>query len=392
MKALILTNDAELKSRLTRLLSNRVPSVGVAAAVPGMLPDAVPVTAIKPDLVFFEADGDEEQRVAQLERAAKRYPQVPIVLMTSSQSSSLLVAAMRMGVREVVALPLSEQEVEGAIERISQKIREIQQRHGKILSLISCKGGSGTTFIAANLSHALAASAHQRVLLIDLGLQFGDAALYVSDVQPRTTLTDVCSQMNRLDADLLDSSLLKVTPDFGILAAPESPDPDNTVRPEQLEVILQLAKKHYDFVLVDLGRQVNALTVRALDMSDFIYPVLQQSLPFLRNGRRLLDMFSALGYRKEKIRLIANRIDNSAGVGLADMERTLGNPIAHQIPNNFELASDSINQGVPVLQLARGSNLSKALVEFANSLTVVPQASSPGIIRRLFVRNATATN
>jgi pilus assembly protein CpaE len=306
-------------------------------------------------------------------------------MLSSLQSATLLRAAMRKGVREVVDLPLTMSRLTEAIDRILSQQRESRKEEGKILSFISCKGGSGTTFIADNLAYAMASVANKKILLIDLNLQFGDAALFLSDAQPSMTLTDLCRQIHRLDAALLESSLIQITPGFGILPASNEPDPYDSVRPEQIDALLKLARREYDFIFLDLGRQVNGIIIRALDQSDIIFPVLQQSLPYLRNGRRLLDLFTTLGYRKEKIRLMVNRHEATM-ISLADMERSLEQRIAHLIPNNFDLASESINQGVSVLQLARSCNIAKSLVEIVNTLTDAPMAANPGIIRRLFVR------
>lgn len=100
---------------------------------------------------------------------------------------------------------------------------------------------------------------------------------------------------------------------------------------------------------MDLGRQINPVNVRALDVSDFIYPIFQQSLPYLRNGRRLFEIFSALGYRQEKIQIVINRFESSASLDTDEYERVLGKRFTYRIPNNHEVVNESINQGLPVL-------------------------------------------
>ena len=387
MNALVVSADPELKATIQRLCASRAPAIAIVRDMPGM-PRLDPVTPERPDLLFFDARGDKEEVLASLERVAERYPQAMIVLLAPEQSPGLLIAAMRLGVREVVSFPIDLSELDKAIERITAKMREAARPEGKILTLVSSKGGSGTTFIAVNLAYALASIAQKRVLLIDLNLQFGDAALFVSDAKPPATMADLCEQIGRLDAQLLDASLIHAAPNFDVLAASSDPDPDDSIRPDHVAAILALAKSQYDFVLLDAGRQINAVTIRALDSSDLIFPVLQQSLPFIRNGQRMLDMFSTLGYRKDSIRQILNRHDEASTLSLAEMERSLGCRIAHLVPNNFEIASESVNQGEPVMKLARSSNLAKGFVRMVQSLTEAPMTSSPGLIRRLFVRNA----
>jgi pilus assembly protein CpaE len=391
MNALVVSADTELKATIQRLCASRIPAITIVRDMPGM-PRLDPVTTVVPDFIFFDARGEQQDALASLERVAARYPQAMIVLMAPEQSPDLLIAAMRLGVREVVSFPVDLGELDKAIERISSKMRDIARDDGKVLTLVSSKGGSGTTFVAVNLAYALAGIAQKRALLIDLNLQFGDAALFVSDAKPPATMTDLCQQIARLDAQLLDASVIHAASGFDVLAASSDPDPDDSIRPDHLAGILALARQQYDFVLLDAGRQINAVTIRALDSSDLIFPVLQQSLPFIRNGQRMLEMFSTLGYRKENIRQILNRHDESGPLTQGEMERSLGHRIAYTIPNNFEIASESINQGEPVLKLARSSHLAKGFVRMAQSLTATSMPSSPGLIRRLFVRHAATAN
>jgi pilus assembly protein CpaE len=68
------------------------------------------------------------------------------------------------------------------------------------------------------------------------------------------------------------------------------------------------------------------------------------------------------------------------------MERGLGQRIAFQIPNNFAIASDSINQGEPVLKIARSSAIAKGFNKIVHTLTQTNDSSSQSLIRRLFAR------
>lgn len=392
MNALIVSQDTEAKAVIQRLCAKRTPPIMVTKELPP-IPGADGALALAiPGMIFFDARGETRDVLGRLEQLTVRYPKAMVLMLAPTQLPDLLIAAMRLGVRDVVNLPLDLLDLDQAIERMCARLRASTREDGKVLSIVSSKGGSGATFVATNLAHALAVVGQKKTLLIDLNLQFGDAAIFLSDARPAMTMSDLCAEIARLDEQLLESSLLNIVPNLGVLAASPDPDPDDSIRPDHVAAILSLAKKHYDFVLLDMGRQVNAVAIRALDSSDLILPVLQQSLPFIRNGQRMLEMYAALGYRKDSIRQILNRHDDDNPITPADMERGLGHRIAFQVPNNFEVASASINQGDPVLTLARSSNLSKAMIEIVRTLTDTPVSGSRGIIRRLFVRNpATAT-
>ncbi len=387
MKAFILSTHAELVSLVTRACERMQPPVAAMPGLPSMRAEGGLVTSVTPDLVIFDASSFPGDGLAMLERLAQQFPKAVTLLLSSDRSPETLIAAMRAGVREVLPLPLLQSDVEVAIERILQKIDASTSEEGMVLSFVSCKGGSGATFIAANLSHALASLSRKRVLMIDLNQQFGDAALYVSDQKAEVTLAEICAAGARLDINLLESGALRISPSFSLLAASENPDPAEEIRPEGFESVLQLARRQFDFIVIDMGRHVNAVSIRALDNSDLIFPVLQQSLPYLRNTRRLLDIFTTLGYRRDKIQLTLNRYDNSSTLTVSELERVLDLRVAYRIPNNYDVANESINQGVPVLQLARSSSISKSLAEWVNRLVHGNAPSAGGIIRRIFVRN-----
>ena len=388
MKAFIISNNSDLTALIKRACERHHPPVTVMQGLPSMHAEGGFAAPATPDLVIFDASGYPGEGEGMLERLAQQFPKAVMMLLSSDRSPEILIAAMRAGVREVLPLPVMQSDIEVALDRITQKMGAAAQDDGKVLSFISCKGGSGATFVAANLAYALAMLGRKRVLLIDLNLQFGDAALYVSDQKPSMTLAEVCAAAARLDINLLESSTLKISPNFSILAASDNPDPAEDIRPEQFESVLQLARHHYDFTVIDMGRQVNAISIRALDNSDLIYPVLQQSLPYLRNARRLLDIFSSLGYRREKIQITLNRFENSGSVTVAELERVLDLKVMHRVPNNYEITNESINQGVPVLQLARSSSISKSMAEWVNRLVDISVPTAGSIIRRIFVRNS----
>lgn len=178
MNAIIVTTDADLRKTIEQCCASHQPVLNVVSEFPGMNPKVGAIATVHPSLIFFDAQGEEAEVLSLLENTAAKYPQAAILLLVSLQSAKLLLAAMRKGVREVVELPLAINSLHQAIDRVLSQQRESSREDGKILSFISCKGGSGTTFIADNLAYAMAAVSNKKVLLIDLNLQFGDAALF----------------------------------------------------------------------------------------------------------------------------------------------------------------------------------------------------------------------
>ncbi|HYD97606.1 MAG TPA: AAA family ATPase, partial [Noviherbaspirillum sp.] len=320
----------------------------------------------------------------QIEQFTTDYPKTAVILLCATQTPEFLINAMRAGVREVLPSPVPAGALEAAVTRVAAKLKGAQGKAaGKVLAFMPCKGGSGSTFLATNLGYQLAES--HSVLLIDLNLQFGDALSFIHDGKPASTLADVARDIHRLDASFLAASTVKVTPNYSVLAAPEEPSQAVDIAAEHVEAVLDLAASEYDFILLDLGRNLDTLSIKALDRTHRIFPVLQTGLPALRNAKRLLAAFAGLGYPSEKTEIIVNRFEKHGEVGLDDIRRLLGVTTLHTVPNSYKEVNAAINHGEPLPQRARSSAVTKGLA--ALSMEISPRKEeSTGLLGRLFRR------
>lgn len=334
-----------------------------------------------PDLLLLDQPLGPD--LARLERLVAAHPRMTAVVLSSLQTVEFMMEAMRAGVREVLAAPVSAAMLHAAVARVADKLTLQGAANGKVLAFVSCKGGSGATFLATNLAYALAALPGKKVALIDLNLQFGDASLFLADQRPLATLADVALQMHRLDASLLGASMMAVTPNLSVLAAPDDPVHAGDVRPEHVDTLLALARRQFDFVVLDIGRTLDPVGLRGLDLADTIFPVLQTTLPYVRDGKRMLEVFRSLGYPQEKIKVLVNRHQKKAQIGLQHLETACGAPVWRLVPNHYETAAASVNQGVPILKLAKKSPIARSLEELALALSGDDRAGKAGWLARL---------
>jgi pilus assembly protein CpaE len=338
----------------------------------------------QPDLMLVEGMCRDSDELGQVEYVTTHYPKTAVILSCPTHTPEFLINAMRAGVREVLPSPVTAAALEAAVNRIAAKFSGIQAKSpGKILAFMPCKGGSGATFIATNLGYQLAES--KTVLLIDLNLQFGDALSFVHDGKPASTLADVARGIDRLDALFLAASTVRIASNYSILAAPEDPSQAIEVKPEHVDAILALAVTQYDFILLDMGRTLDTLSIKALDRAYRIYPVLQVGLAYLRNAGKLLAAFRALGYPTDKMELIVNRFEKGGEIGLDDMRRTLGMVSLRTVPNSYKEVSTSINHGNPLAEIARSNAVTKKLIELMASLSP-KQEERRGFLGRIFKR------
>jgi len=387
MKIAVLSQDREALKQIRGSLAANDSSTEIELFEGALGRTAPLVEQEHPDLLIVDLGSEVTPDLRTLEPVALLYPAMSIILISPKPTHEFLVQAMRMGVREVVPSRFPEQGLKQAVGRIQQRVSWATEPRtkGKVFAFMACKGGSGATFLATNLAYALANGRESRVLLIDLNLHFGEALLYISDTAPSSTVADVARQIQRLDGTFLESSTVQVLPNFGVLAAPESPEKVVEVKPESVERLLNVAVNHYDYVVLDISRSLDAVSIKALDRADMIFPVLQITLPFIRDAKRLIGVFHSLGYSNSKINLIVNRHEKGGEISLDDVDRTLGVPVFKTVPNSYGSVAASINHGIPILRMAPRDPVAKALQDMAQALASGNKQAS-GWLRALLSR------
>ena len=336
-----------------------------------------------PDVIIVEGLCHDASELAPIEFVTTHYPQMIVIMLCSQQTSEFLINAMRVGVREVLPSPVDKVALEAAVIRAESKLGlRSTQRSARVIAFIPCKGGSGSTFLATNLGYQIGAEG-KKVLLIDLNLQLGEAVLTVHDRKATSDIAEVARNLSRLDASFLSASTVQVTSNYEILAAPEDPAQSLQIKPEHLDAILNVAVNQYDFIILDVSKNLDDLTIKALDRAHNIFLVVQTMLPFVRNAHRMMSVFRSLGYPQEKIELLINRFWKNGEIGLDDIRASLGVNKMRIIPNGYKEVAKAINQGVPLATVSKSSLVLKAISELAQSLLPKTDQAPGGLLNRL---------
>src|SRR5256885_2255055 len=113
--------------------------------------------------------------------AIREYTRVPVILLASGGSPTLLEDALDADVADVLLLPQLTDNVVFAIRKACHAGRRAASasggRQGRLVTVFSPKGGTGKTVLSTNIGTSLAKHLGKRALLLDLDLQFGDAAI-----------------------------------------------------------------------------------------------------------------------------------------------------------------------------------------------------------------------
>jgi len=383
MKIAVISPSSQSLLEITRILERDNPSRVITRHEGGISKLRTLAEQEHPDMIIVEGLCHDAGDLAPIEFVTNHYPQMIIIMLCSQQTSEFLINAMRVGVREVLPSPVAKIALEAAVIRAASKLGlRNTRRSARVIAFIPCKGGSGATFLAANLGYQMGMEG-KKVLLIDLNLQFGEAVLTVHDRKATSDIAEVARNLARLDASFLSASTVPITANFEILAAPEDPAQSLQIKPEHLDAILNVAVNQYDFIILDVSKNLDDLTIKALDRAHTIFLVVQMMLPYIRNANRMLSVFRSLGYSQEKVELLVNRFWKNGEIDLDDLRGSLGANKMRTIPNGYKEVAKAINQGVPLVTVAKSSPVLKAISELAQSLLPKTDQAPGGLLSRL---------
>jgi pilus assembly protein CpaE len=337
-----------------------------------------------PDLLLLRVSAMwREELAALMQRPPAERPAL-LVCGALDQAEGLRLA-MQAGARDCLPEPLNPQELTAALLRMVQEKRASSGGHGKLLAVMNAKGGSGATLVACNLAQQL--SQHASVLLIDLDLQFGSVAHYL-DVQPNHSHVEVLQQVGEMDSLALRGFCTHYDANLHVLGGRSSElCLPQDIQAEQLEALLHLARSTYDWVVVDLPRQIDHLTGTTLENADKVLVVLQQSISHLKDADRLLRILrDDMGIQSSRLQVLVNRYNKNAAVSLKDIEEALRCPDLLLLPNDFTVVSESQNAGVPLAVHAPRTAITLALKQIAEDLQGSPEVSRGGLFKRAVSR------
>ncbi len=320
-------------------------------------------------------------------------PDVSVVLM-ASPSAELLEQAVRVGVRDVVDPASAPDIVRSSLERAMEtagRRRNLlrsdlaRETKSKVITVVSPKGGAGKTAISSNLAVGLAAHAPNRVALVDVDLQFGDVANALR-LTPERTLADFGRSSVALDATTVKAFLTAHPSGLFALCAPDSPAEADGVKPETLATAIDLLAEMFPYVVIDTAAGLDEATLTAMEHSTDLVVVCATDVASARGLRKEIEAFDILGFTTQRRHFVLNRADARVGIGINDIQATVGLDVAVSIPSSRAVPA-SMNQGAPVLETEPRSTLGRAFSELVERFVpaqnvVQPAAPAPGLFRR----------
>ncbi len=238
-----------------------------------------------------------------------------------------------------------------------------------VVVTFSGKGGTGTSMVATNLAVTLADGAGGRVALVDIDLQFGDAAAMLHVENHLLSIADLAAHGDDIDAGLLDDVLATGPAEVRILRAPSSPELGETVAAANLRAIMRATAKAHAFVVVDTPSHIDERVLEVFELADRVLLVTSYNLSAVRGTKATLLLLEALGVDPDRVDVVLNHTRPRTNYRREDIEEILGRPSLVDLPYDPRV-DPSLDSGTPMVLAQPRSELARRLTALAELIAV----------------------
>lgn len=264
--------------------------------------------------------------------------------------------AMQSGIRDVVAPDAEVADLRVVLERAASA--GAARRHatltagsggsrGRVIPVVSPKGGCGKTTVASNLAVGLAALAPHQTVIVDLDLQFGDIATALQ-LAPEQGIAQAVAAKT-LDAMALKTFLTPHSTGLYSLCAPQTPAECDVITGEDVGRLVDLLAQAFRYVVIDTAPGLTDHTLAVLDRASDAVMVCAMDVPSIRGMHKELSILRELSLDGMTQHLVCNFADRHSGLTIKDVEAVVGRSVDLVVPRSRAVPL-STNRGVPLLQ------------------------------------------
>ena len=384
-KILILERSGALAEQFERVVADLRPRPEIATASRVSVVAEILAAEGPFDVLVAGPSLGTRTGLARLEVIHDELPTMQLLLAFGRRPDAALRDIVRTGAVELVQLPADDGLLRESIVRVldmAKKVEAPRASHavavssnahrealGRVFTMSSATGGCGKTFIATNLAYLLSHYSGKRACIIDLDLQFGEVSTALR-LRPRYTIHDALQRQDADEADLRDHlEEYMVTHESGVsvLAAPKDPAEADGIDPMDVTRVINAARAHFDYVVVDTPSALNEIVLAAFDLSHTLFTMATLDLPSVRNMGVFLSALDRLKIPSDNIKLLLNKAETDVGIDVAQVTRLFPQGFTAVLPYAKEV-SRSINLGTPVLASSPNAVISKLILEGFSSL------------------------
>lgn len=309
-----------------------------------------------PDLLIVETTANDDALFAELGSLADVCsPGTRVILVGNENDVNLFKTLIDQGISQYFVGTPNEDELKAAV--MAAFADKQQSDKSRTIAVAGIRGGVGSSVVAHNLATALAKLTKGDVIIVDLDINYGTAALNFN-IQPQSTIVDALAQSNTLDEVLLTRFLENCTTNVTLLSSPGSLSTGMEISMADLEPVLNLIKQMAAYVVIDVPHLWNSWVQDTLVDADETVIVGTPDLYNLRDGKNIIEFLSPHRGAEAPVHLVLNRTGQMKKGEIKNKEfrDVLAITPAINIPYDPDSFSVAMNNGEPISSRSKASS------------------------------------
>lgn len=237
-----------------------------------------------------------------------------------------------------------------------------------VIAVIGGKGGVGKTTFAANYAIATAIDTKGKVLLIDMDPKAcGDISMILG-VKPRRTVMELGQHEGRIDATQMMSFVSPHPSGIHFMPSVLDPDQISSFDPAHASKAITHAMNFYNFIIVDLGNDLEGPAVKVLEHCSLIYVLTMPEIIVLHHTRRIIEKIQNLLFPMEMIKLVLNRFTPTKGILPQMVQTNLKKPVLGVIPEDEATTVQCMTKAQSFVMAAPRTEITKSYFNLVRTI------------------------
>ncbi|WP_435230156.1 AAA family ATPase [Pseudopelagicola sp. nBUS_20] len=254
-----------------------------------------------------------------------------------------------------------------------------ESREGVLIAVQGLAGGTGATTLAVNLAYELTLvdkKAPPSVCLLDFDHQFGSVSTFL-DLTRHDSAFEIITNTESMDSESFGQALQTLGKKLNVLTSPPDIIPMDLVTSEDVERLLRIARRHHDYVIVDMPSTLAQWSELVLNAAHVYFATMEIDMRSAQNALRLKRAFQAEDLPFEKLRYVMNRApkftDLSGKSRIKRLSESLSISIDVYLPDGGKQISASADHGQPLARGATKNPLRREIAKLATNLHKLDQ-------------------
>jgi len=315
--------------------------------------------------------------VAHNLRADPQTRNILIIILTAKGQLEDKLEGFDVGADDYLTKPIQHPELVAHVKAVLKRAGRTKkdtikglENPGKVISVLSAKGGLGVTTLALNLGFTIHDLFNDSVLVSDLKPGYGRLGLDLGFFNFQTYTHILSEDPSDIELSMIADSVLHHESGLKLLlSSPYPRDSKYADCSEAFELIVKGLSRLSQFTILDLPVSLSLTNQRVISLSDIVLIVLEPVPQTIFQTKTLLDNLYTMGVDKDNLSFVLlNRVGTGSQLSLSEVQDQLGEEIQMIIPADEELAYQSLVNNSPLIYLQSDGIITQQFIKLAQHI------------------------